>query len=298
MDRSASSYIIEKSLKIFGQKKLFVTEENAKKYIDKQKRKNSKEYKIPKLYKNFPDQKLFFDNIPYYLKKGNKTIILYLHGGSFICRPLIFHWTFLKAIHEETNATIFLPLYPLAPKNTYKDTYKFLLNFYQFLLKSNNTKNIIIIGDSAGGTLTLGLTNLIREKRLPLPSKLIVLSPALDVTFNNELIPKYEKYDPMLSQVGCSYICWNWARGSEWNNPLISPKFINYYGFPDTYLFFGTHEILYPELKLFVNKYSNKKRFKLIFFEGKKLNHVFPLFPTPEGLRARKKIIKIIKKSN
>lgn len=297
MKKSKTSTLVENILKLLNNKKNYISKKNAMKAVKKRKKKNAKRYKVPNLYKKFATRKVFdnapFDNFDYYFKKGNEKVILYLHGGAFISRPLIFHWIFLNDLHERTKATIIFPIYPLAPKYNFRQTYIALMNLYQKIIERFPAENITIMGDSAGATLSLGLTNKIKEEKLPMPKLIVPMSPSLDITFSNPQIPNYEKVDPVLAQVGCAYICGIWARGADYDNPLVSPKFADIEKFPKTLMFYGTHEILCPEIKKFVKDIKNKN-FNLYTIEKIGMNHAYPLLPIPEAEEAKQLIAKFI----
>lgn len=322
--KSTRSKVVERILKIAGSKKRFFTQESANKYLNKCRNKNSKIYKAPKRYRDLGKRK-FFEGVQYYKIPGEGKTVLYLHGGAFVTRPLIFHWSFLQEMSEKTEANIYFPLYPLAPEFSYKDTYRFLLKFYKFILTNHDPKNIILMGDSAGGTLSLGLVELLKRKGLPLPAKVIPLSPCMDITFSNKKIDLVADKDPMLSRIGCAYICGYWARGSNAKEPLVNPKYIDVEGFPETHIFVGTHEILHPDIMAFCKKHKAKNGDKawtltadamaldvlemkpadkpkkrtaktnwLMVYEIEGMNHVFPLFPIPEARIAENLIAEII----
>ena len=325
--KSTRSKVVERILKIAGSKKRFINIENSQKYLSKCRKQNRKIYKIPKLYKDLVNRR-FFEGVQYYKVNGEEKTILYLHGGAFVARPLIFHWSFFKNIFEKTEASMYIPLYPLAPEFSYKDTYKFLVKFYKFILTNHQAKNIIFMGDSAGGTLILGLIEILKKKNLPLPAKVIPLSPCLDITFSNKKIDKIADKDPMLSKVGCAYICGYWARGSVAKEPLVNPKYVDITNFPETHIFVGTHEILHPDIiefgkknkaingqKIFKQTYESlknedndilnsgvrKKRKTnttswLTVYEIEGMNHVCPLFPIPEAKVAEEIIVQLVNK--
>ena len=58
---------------------------------------------------------------------------------------------------------------------------------------------MILMGDSAGGGLSLAVTEQLKADGIRLPDELILLSPWVDVSMENEQIPKYESRDPFLS---------------------------------------------------------------------------------------------------
>ena len=55
------------------------------------------------------------------------------------------------------------------------------------------------MGDSAGGGLSLAVTEQLKADGVRLPDELVLLSPWVDVAMDNEQISKYEPRDPFLS---------------------------------------------------------------------------------------------------
>ena len=292
--RSVRSTIIEIILRLSNVKKLYCTEKDVKQYLQK-KAQAIQEYLPPKnILKKCVINKI--KDMTYYTIEGkNDKVVIYLHGGAFVEQPLIFHWYFLNKIRRKTKATVMMPIYLLAPQNTYKQSYKLLLDFYKSILKQTSPENIIFMGDSAGGGMCLSFALLLKDKKLPQPSDIVMLSPCLDITFKNPNIEKYNKVDPLLDSKGIRKICASWIGDEDPNSYILSPINGNLKNLGELTLFVGTHEILYPDAVLFREK-CEKENIKLNYYEYPKMNHVFPIYPIPEGEKARKQIIKIIKK--
>lgn len=174
-----------------------------------------------------------------------------------------------------SNIDIYYPIYPLAPNHTYKDAYLLILKLYKKLLKEN--KEIILMGDSAGGGLALGFAMYLKELNIKLPNKLVLLSPWVDITLSNPSIEEFEKNDPMLSCYGLVEYAKLWAGDLDLKDYKLSPINGDLSNLPDTLIFTGTNEILYPDLILFDKKLQkNKVKSELII--GKNMNHVYPLY--------------------
>ena len=87
-----------------------------------------------------------------------KKIILYLHGGSYVGELEKYHWNFFKDILNDTNATLIVPDYPLAPEHTYIEVFKFIGPLYKEITeKIEKDAEFILMGDSAGAGLSLAL---------------------------------------------------------------------------------------------------------------------------------------------
>lgn len=255
-----------------------------KNYIEKTIERNNFNHKpadIPKsLGRKFEiSEKSVLKNTVYIIRpKANvseKTII-YLHGGAYIESISKIHWDFIEELLNRTNATIFVPLYPLVPNANYSDVYAFVDAVYQLVLSDNSNDNIIIIGDSAGGGLALGYVQKLRNESALMPKQLILISPWLDITMSNPDIVEIEKKDKMLNINGLKMAGELYADHIEHDNFLVSPIYGNFNGLPEISIFTGTHDILYPDAKK-LKKIIMASDTKLNYFEYPKMFHVWVL---------------------
>ena len=90
-------------------------------------------------------------------KEKTNIKILYFHGGSYVAEATRKHWKFIEQLANDTGATVILPDYPLTPKYTYKDVFKMVVPLYKEIIEKVDTKNLILMGDSAGAGLGLAL---------------------------------------------------------------------------------------------------------------------------------------------
>ena len=119
--------------------------------------------------------------------ENQNKIILYLHGGAYFAEMSKNHWTLMEKIANDTNATVIVPDYPLAPKHNCKDVFNMIEPLYKEIIAQTNSENLILMGDSAGGGIALALLEKL-EQNTAIPSKTILISPWLDVTMSNEKI--------------------------------------------------------------------------------------------------------------
>lgn len=220
-----------------------------------------------------------------------KQRVLYLHGGGYIHQPSVFHWRFLSKLVKETEMEFIVPIYPKTPEYTYDVAYEAVQELYKTLVKDDN--NIIIMGDSAGGGLTLGLVQWIKKEQLPLPKAQIVISPWLDITLGNPDIEAYETVEPMLKPDNLKIIGKIWSGDAAPDYYKVSPMFGDLKGLPKLYLIVGTREIILPDARKYVQKLEAAGA-DYEYYEYEMQNHVFPLYPIKEGIEARKQIRDIL----
>lgn len=179
--------------------------------------------------------------------KRKERAVLFLAGGGGMSRPTILHYDTVARIVKHTGVTVYLPFYPLAPEHNASEAATWLERLYRALLRRYPSDHILFAGDSAGANLSLTLAGRAETK----PRGLILVSPAFGVQNGNarDIRLSMEKIDPLLSVAMNDQICESWAKGVPLNSPDISPEFVDYRGFPEMLVFFGSHELFYPAVK-------------------------------------------------
>ncbi|KAI6046335.1 hypothetical protein EDC04DRAFT_2630038 [Pisolithus marmoratus] len=116
--------------------------------------------------------------------------ILYAHGGGYYFGSVDQERYSIQRHAKKINGRIFAINYRLAPQYPFPCALHDLLTAYLFLIKPPpgaahqpvNPAHIVVVGDSAGGGLTLALLQVLRDTRLPMPAGGILISPLCDLT--------------------------------------------------------------------------------------------------------------------
>jgi acetyl esterase/lipase len=250
-------------------------------------------YEVPKMiYRTKVESKELFgcQMVVFNEVEDSQRLVIYLHGGIYVNEIRLPHISFCDKLAKKVNATVFAPIYPLAPNHTYEETYEIVENLYKDLLAMD--KPIIIMGDSAGGGLSAAFCEYLAVMNLPQPENLILISPWLDVSMSGD----YDdvEFDPMLGVDGLREMGETWAAGLDSKDYKVSPLFGEVSGLPKTTLFVGTHEIFYPDVIEFYNKLKdNGIDAELNVGEG--MTHVYAIYPlVPESKEAFKHIVEIL----
>ncbi|WP_042349234.1 alpha/beta hydrolase fold domain-containing protein [Bacillus massiliigorillae] len=217
--------------------------------------------------------------------------LFYLHGGGYVHKITSFHWKFLRRLVDALQCTITIPLYPLAPEHTYKHTFEFVYPLYiNQVQKMANDKDIVIMGDSAGGGLALALAHYLKEMNVPQPGHIILISPWLDISLNNPEIADIEPYDFFLTKSGLIEVGRLYAGGDDPLSHLLSPMYGELQGLSDITLFMGSHDILVADSrKLMVM--AEEQGVLIDYHEYPNMMHDFPLFMFPESKMAMDVIV-------
>lgn len=169
------------------------------------------------------------------------TRLTYLHGGCYLYPIKTEHWGIIASLVENSGVTVTLPLYGLAPDHTVDEAYA--------LLDAMMTGGEWIAGDSAGGGLALGQAMRMRDAGRS-AAGVILISPWVDVTFENPAIPALQKTDRMLATPGLITAGQLWAGPHDPRDPLVSPLFGDLAALPPVHIFQGGRDILAADAKL------------------------------------------------
>ena len=182
-------------------------------------------------------------------RSASRAHVIYTHGGAYVSTLLRIHWGVVRQLVERTGATVTVPLYPLAPEHAYPAAYAMLARVYQEVTASAPAAHVVLCGDSAGGGLALGQALHYRENGLPLPGRIILFSPWLDISLSNPDVPALEKVDVLLARPGLIQAGKWWSGGDDPRTPSLSPIFGDLSGLPPIDVFQGTHDIFYADAR-------------------------------------------------
>lgn len=208
-----------------------------------------------------------------------KYVILYCHGGGYSTGSTVYARTLTKKLAESTSMDVFAFNYRLAPEHPYPAATDDALKAWNYLMYLGyGARDVIAAGDSAGGNLALSLTLRLKEQERLLPRGLVLLSPWTDLTKSGKSYESRKEVDPVLDHEYLDRMIENYAGGQALSNPLISPLFGNFKGFPPTYIQVGDNEILLSDATL-LHKKLLKENVSAHLDVYKGMWHVFQMSP-------------------
>ena len=118
------------------------------------------------------------------LPNEQKRVVLYIHGGAYVFGTPKLYRSITSRIADYSNSKVLVINYRLAPESVYPAQLIDALSAYKFLIDSGyDTKNISIVGDSAGGGIATALVLYCRDYNIfPMPACLACMSPYYDLT--------------------------------------------------------------------------------------------------------------------
>lgn len=215
-------------------------------------------------------------------ENANHKVILYLHGGAYIAGDLKYASGFGSILCARTGADVLCPAYRLAPEHPFPAALRDAVASYEYLLdEGNDPEDISFVGESAGGGLIFALAMELKATGLPLPHKLVSLSPWTDLTFSGKSYEENRDADPSLCEDLLRQHAAMYA-GDDTANPLVSPIFGDLCGLPPALIIAGGDELLLSDSRNLANRIAAcGGSCQLIIEDG--MWHVFPLFSCPEA---------------
>lgn len=218
-----------------------------------------------------------------------KYVILYCHGGGYSTGSSLYARTLTGKLAMSTSMDVLSFDYRLAPEHPYPAALEDAMRVWNYLmLLGYGARDIIVAGDSAGGNLALTMALKIKEQQRLLPRGFVLMSPWTDLTSSGKSYEKKADIDPVLNAEYLAEMIHNYADGQDFNNPLVSPLFGDYEGFPPTYIQVGSNEILQDDSVLLYKKLLKANvSVKMDIFDG--MWHVFQMSPFKTAYEAMDK---------
>jgi acetyl esterase/lipase len=220
--------------------------------------------------------------------------VIYFHGGAYVEGILRWHWGFIARMVKRLGMTFTVPLYPRAPKHDCAAASAFVLAIYRDLLARYPQSQVIVMGDSAGGGLTMSLAMQAISAGINRPAGLVLLSPWLDVTTSDPMQQEIERVDPLLMCAGLKAAGRWYAGAMATDDPRVSPLHGPIAGLPPILVFCGTHDILVTDARRLAERAAAEGA-NIEYHEEHELMHVYPLMPFPEARKARDRIVSFVR---
>lgn len=208
--------------------------------------------------------------------------ILYWHGGGYIYPAMEGHWAFFVNMAKRHGWRIIAPLYPLAPEAEVDEVTGFALSFYRDLITRENADRLVMAGDSAGAGLTAATAMLARDAGLPLPAKLILISPWLDAVPDHPDQAQIEPRDAILTLGGIAEAGRMYARNAALTDPRVSPIYGRWEGLPPILAYGGGDDILVTDARALKDKLP-----EISYIGAAGMIHDWPIFTFPESHAAQ-----------
>ncbi|MHA2224340.1 MAG: alpha/beta hydrolase [Candidatus Hodarchaeales archaeon] len=217
-------------------------------------------------------------------------LMLYLHGGGYILGSPNYRRLLTLSLGKATNLKVLNVDYRLAPEHPYPAGLEDCVTAYNWLLSQGfKSKNIVIVGDSAGGYFTIITLVRLRDREISLPAGAVCLSPATSLENTSESYSKNAPSDPVLADLGVFWWPEAYLDGKNPRDPLISPCYADLTGLPPILVQVSSSEMLYDDSTQFAG-IAKKAGLDVTLQVWNNTLHVFHAFGLPESQEAIAKI--------
>jgi monoterpene epsilon-lactone hydrolase len=188
---------------------------------------------------------------------AGRNAVLYIHGGGFEIGGGEMYVGFASRIAAVTGADVYLPDYRLSPEHPQPAPTDDAFAAYRAILELGyDPGRIAVIGDSAGGAISVSTVRSLRDMGLPGPAAMVLISPWLDLSLSGASIDLVGRRDPMLRRRWLEGAARGHAAGLHLDDPRISPLFSDLRRLPPTLVQVGTDEILLDDSTRFADRAS------------------------------------------
>jgi len=182
-------------------------------------------------------------------------LLLYLHGGAYVQGSVTTHRGLAARLALAARTPAFIVNYRLAPEHPFPAGLDDAAAVYRALQLSQPGKPIAIVGDSAGGGLTVATALRIRDQGGAAPAALALLSPWTDLTLGNATHQSKAAVDPFFpDSTALGLAAKAYASAHDLRLPLISPQFADLGGLPPTLIHVGDDEALLDDSRILAEK--------------------------------------------
>ncbi|MEM7115073.1 MAG: alpha/beta hydrolase [Chloroflexota bacterium] len=217
-------------------------------------------------------------------QQRSEQVLFYVHGGAWVSGPSGPQWQLLARLCRDTGRRGVLMNYRRAPEFTVNEGMADVLSVNRYVRDVMGADDIVFVGDSAGANLATGTFFKLLDDGQPLPSKLVLLSPCVDIRVDHPDTPIAEKNDPVMATAGLRDAGRKWAGDVDLAHPYVSPINGDLSQLPPTLMVTSNFDTFYPDCKAFYEKASAAGT-SIPFLECDRMMHIWFMFASfvPEG---------------
>jgi len=223
--------------------------------------------------------------VPTELSRSDRRVALYLHGGGYVAGSINYARGFAGVLASKAQIRTMCIAYRLAPEYPYPAALEDAVAAYEYLLSAGyRSKDIYLIGESAGGGLVFALCLALKAQGKPLPARIVALSPWTDLTMSGVSYKLNRKLDVSLTAEEIEGFVEAYSPTDQ-QNPLVSPLFGELEGLPPTMIYAGGDEILLSDSRMMAERlFKQGVPCRLTIDEG--MWHAYVLYGVPESNEA------------
>ncbi|MGX8009173.1 alpha/beta hydrolase [Mesorhizobium sp. ORM8.1] len=172
--------------------------------------------------------------------------MLYIHGGGYVLGSAEALTNFAGQIAARVGADTFVQDYRRAPEHPFPAAIDDALAAYRGLV-AEGAERIAVVGDSAGGGLTLALLSILaadKTKGIMQPVGAAAMSPWTDLALTGDSFETRAAADPIFTRGVLQGFAEMYLQGQDATNPKASPLYAQFHDLPPIRIDVGDDELL------------------------------------------------------
>jgi acetyl esterase/lipase len=168
--------------------------------------------------------------------------IVYAHGGGYVAGSLVTHRALTAEIAAVTLRTIIAVDYRRAPEHPFPAAVDDVAAVFRAVCAEHPEAGVALAGDSAGGGLALSVVAQLKERRLRLPSALVLIGPWVDLRLTGKSFALNKALDPLVTVEALSNSAAAYVGGGDMDHPWLVPLQSGLRGYPPLLIQVGSAE--------------------------------------------------------
>ncbi len=158
---------------------------------------------------------------------GPFPIILYIHGGGWVIADLDTYDSTPRALANGAGAIVISIHYRQAPEHKFPAAHEDAFGAYQWVLKNGqrwggNTKNVAVVGESAGGNMAAAVCIMAQAEGLQAPVHQVLIYPVADTKMDTPSYVENAKAKPLNAAMMKWFADHTFAKKEDANDPKVA----------------------------------------------------------------------------
>lgn len=218
---------------------------------------------------------------------GARGTVLHFHGGAYALGSARQALT-AAGVCVGGGPDIVSVEYRLAPEHPCPAAVDDAIAVYRQLLDRPGPQRLLLAGESAGGGLLLLMLQRARDEGLPMPAAAVTAFPWADLSMSGRSATTNHGKDMLTRSELVQEAAW-FARDRAVDDPMVSPLFGSFRGFPRTWIPVGTRDLLLDDARR-VAAAMHTDGVDVVLDEWPGALHGFTALPLQEGRTYRRRL--------
>ena len=181
-------------------------------------------------------------------ERANDSVVLYLHGGGYAIGSVATHRDLAARLSSASGARVLVADYRLAPEHTFPAAVGDAAHVFDWILDQGvDPRRVAVVGDSAGGGLSVATAVARRDAGESLPAAVACFSPWVDLALTGQSLDRRAEREIVLSRRWIEACAQRYLGGTDASDPLASPLYADLRGLCPLLVLVGTEEILFDD---------------------------------------------------